>query len=70
MVDFDWENARGDATGDGWAQAKPMDCGERMTKQVDMQLAAFPKSKSKYMVCTPGYTLCTFVMICVQKLPK
>ena len=31
-------------------QSKPMDCGERMSKQVEMQLAAFPDSKSKYMV--------------------
>jgi hypothetical protein len=27
-----------------------MDCGERMTRQVDMQVAAYPHSKSKYMV--------------------
>ena len=51
LVDFDWENARGDLTAHGgWAQARPMDCGDRMTKQVEMQLEAYPKSKSKYMI--------------------
>ena len=51
LVDFDWENARGDGTASGgWAHAKPMDCEERMAKQVKMQLAAYPDSKSKYMI--------------------
>jgi hypothetical protein len=50
LVDFDWENARGDLVADGWSKTIPMDCGERMTKQVDMMLAAYPESTSKYMV--------------------
>lgn len=50
LVDFDWENARGDNVADGWEKVAPMDCGERMTKQVDMMLEAYPNSTSKYMV--------------------
>lgn len=50
LVDFDWENARGDSGPDGWSKASPMDCGERMTKQVEMMVAAYPDSTSKYMV--------------------
>merc|ERR1711966_520741 len=50
LVDFDWENARGDHAREGWAQAKPMDCGERMISQVTMQRRAFPASHSKFMI--------------------
>ena len=50
-LQFDWENARGDGAADGWEKVSPMDCGERMTKQVDMMLAAYPNSTTKYSKC-------------------
>ena len=51
LVDWDWENARGDqAPGGGWSWAKPMDCGDRMLRQVEMQLNAYPETKSKFMM--------------------
>ena len=51
LVDFDWENARGDRVASGgWMRAKPMDCGERMVQQVEMQVASYPQSGSKYMI--------------------
>ena len=50
LIDFDWENMRGDHVAEGWEKVSPMDCGERMTKQVEMMRAAYPQSKSKYMV--------------------
>ena len=51
LVDFDWENARGDRVASGgWMRAKPMDCGERMVQQVEMQVASYQQSGSKYMI--------------------
>ena len=45
LVDFDWENGQAD-----WMAENPMDCGERMVKQVEMQLQAYPETKTKFMV--------------------
>ena len=40
----DW---KGIGASDGWAKAKPMDCEERMVKQVQMTVAASPNTKGK-----------------------
>ena len=50
LIDFNCENARGDGVATGWEKASPMDCGERMTTQVEMMLAANPASKARFMV--------------------
>ncbi len=47
-VDFDWSNWKGTGTSDGWAKAKPMDCEERMVKQVQMTVAASPDTKGEW----------------------
>ena len=46
-VDFDWSNWKGIGESDGWAKAKPMDCEERMVKQVQMTVAASPDTKGE-----------------------
>ena len=45
QVDFDWSNWKGIGASDGWAKAKPMDCEERMVKQVQMTVSASPDTK-------------------------
>eukprot|EP01048_Picozoa_sp_COSAG05_P016543 COSAG05_NODE_2141_length_3486_cov_4.423679_3_plen_471_part_00 len=42
IVDFDWSNAKGKGTADGWAKHKPMDCAEMLHQQVAMTTAASP----------------------------
>eukprot|EP01049_Picozoa_sp_SAG25_P006464 SAG25_NODE_486_length_7469_cov_4.137449_13_plen_83_part_00 len=37
-------------TDDGWDKTAPMDCGERMMKQVEMMRRAYPNSRSRYMI--------------------
>ena len=44
-LDFDWSNWKGKGDADGWAKHKPMDCEELMVKQVQMTVAASPKTK-------------------------
>ena len=45
-LDFDWSNWKGTGTSDGWAKSKPMDCEERMVKQV-VSLIMIPSSDQK-----------------------
>ena len=40
VVDFDWSNAKGKGTADGWVKHKPMDDEEMLFKQVQMTTAA------------------------------
>lgn len=40
VVDFDWSNAKGTGSADGWAKHKPMDDEELLFKQVQMTTAA------------------------------
>mmetsp|Transcript_9606 Transcript_9606/g.29092 ORF Transcript_9606/g.29092 Transcript_9606/m.29092 type:complete len:392 (+) Transcript_9606:177-1352(+) len=42
IVDFDWSNAKGTGTADGWCKHKPMDDEEMLFKQVQMTTAATP----------------------------
>ena len=42
IVDFDWSNAKGTGTADGWVKHKPMDDEELLFKQVQMTTAATP----------------------------
>mmetsp|Transcript_894 Transcript_894/g.2044 ORF Transcript_894/g.2044 Transcript_894/m.2044 type:complete len:441 (-) Transcript_894:36-1358(-) len=42
IVDFDWSNAKGTGTVDGWAKHKPMDDEELLMEQVKMTTAATP----------------------------
>lgn len=42
IVDFDWSNAKGTGTADGWAKHKPMDDEELLFQQVQMTTAATP----------------------------
>eukprot|EP00729_Bicosta_minor_P009579 gene9579-35456_t len=45
VIDFDWSNWKGVGTADGWAKQSPMDCEERLVKQVAMTTAASPSTK-------------------------
>ena len=45
-LDFDWSNWKGTGGADGWAKAKPMDCEERMVKQVMITAAAHPDQRA------------------------
>lgn len=40
VVDFDWSNAKGTGSAEGWAKHKPMDDEEMLFKQVQMTTAA------------------------------
>ncbi len=42
IVDFDWSNAKGTGTADGWAKHHPMDDEELLLKQAEMTSAATP----------------------------
>lgn len=42
VVDFDWSNAKGLGTAEGWAKHKPMDDEEMLFEQVKMTAAATP----------------------------
>lgn len=42
IVDFDWSNAKGTGTADGWAKHQPMDDEELLFKQVQMTTSATP----------------------------
>ena len=45
IVDYDWSNAKGTGTADGWAKHKPMDCEEMMVTQVELLVSQSPQSK-------------------------
>ena len=45
IVDVDNSNWKGTGESDGWAKAKPMDCEERLAKQVQMTKQASPQTK-------------------------
>jgi len=44
IVDYDWSNAKGTGSADGWAKHKPMDCEEMLVKQVQMAHALSPNT--------------------------
>ena len=52
VVDFDWSNAKGTGTFDGWAKHKPMDDEEMLFQQVKMTTAATPGSTVWVYRCT------------------
>ena len=39
VVDFDWSNAKGTGSSEGWAKARPMNCEESMQEQVTLTSA-------------------------------
>ena len=60
IVDFDWSNAKGTGTADGWVKHSPMDDEEMLFKQVQMTAAATPGTTVWVYQCSiyayPWYT--------------
>ena len=60
VVDFDWSNAKGKGTADGWVKHSPMDDEEMLYKQVQMTTAASPGTTVWVYRCSvyayPWYT--------------
>lgn len=60
IVDFDWSNAKGGGSAEGWVKHKPMDDEEMLWKQVQMTAAATPGTTVWLYRCTvygyPWYT--------------
>lgn len=60
VVDFDWSNAKGTGTADGWVKHSPMDDEEMLLQQVQMTAAATPETTVWIYRCSvyayPWYT--------------